>query len=212
MTESTAHALLDAAEAAFAREGVEHVSLRAIMRAAGANPAAVHYHFGSREALAEAVLDRLLEPLQARRTALLEAAVADCHGQVPLRRLLDALVRPDLELALDVDDRNPGAAGIVGAIYTQPADFVRARVEASFAPVAERFLPHLAAGLPQLAHEEIAWRVRWVIFGTLGALLSETTGELDEQRLEPLAARLVTALAGALAAPAPPRPAKEAST
>ena len=75
MTESaTAEALLDAAESAFAERGVEDASLRAIMRAASANTAAVHYHFGGRDALARTVLDRILAPLNARRVVLLQAA------------------------------------------------------------------------------------------------------------------------------------------
>lgn len=203
MTATTREALLDATEAAMATESIEHVSLRAIMRDAEANPAAVHYHFGSREALAEAVLDRLLEPLQARRLALLEAAVATHGPDVPLPTLVEALVRPDVELALDVADRNPGAAGVVGAIYIRPAAFVRARVEESFAPVAGRFLPHLTTAAPHVPADELAWRVRWVVFGALGALLSEDAEALAPHTREPTVARLVTTLTGALAAPLP---------
>lgn len=201
MTESTPTALLDAAESAFAAGGVEHVSLRSIMRAAEANPAAVHYHFGSREALTEAVLDRLLEPLQQRRLTLLAGAVDDHDGPVPLDVLVDALIRPDFELALDVDARNPGAAGIVGTIYTRPSTVVRARVEASFAPVAERFLPHLARAVADVPVAELAWRVRWCVFGTLGALLTDGVDELTTDTIDHTASRAAAMLAGALAAP-----------
>ena len=64
------------AEAEFASAGFQHGSLRKIMREAGVDPGAVHYHFGGREALAAAVLDRILAPLNARRLELLDAAVA----------------------------------------------------------------------------------------------------------------------------------------
>ena len=90
--------LLDAAEAEFATEGIETGSLRRIMREAGADPGAVHYHFGGREALAAAVLERLLVPLNARRLELLAEVVAG--GQPPPARLVEALVRPDVEAAL----------------------------------------------------------------------------------------------------------------
>jgi AcrR family transcriptional regulator len=74
--QDTAVALLDAAEVAFAEHGVDAVSLRAIMRAAGVNTAAIHYHYGSRDELARAVLKRVLNPLQTRRLQLLDELVS----------------------------------------------------------------------------------------------------------------------------------------
>jgi AcrR family transcriptional regulator len=48
--------LLDAALRLFATQGVEGVSIRAVNREAGLGPASVHYHFGTKEALLDAVL------------------------------------------------------------------------------------------------------------------------------------------------------------
>lgn len=205
MTDSTPTVLLDAAEAAFAADGVEHASLRAIMREAGVNPAAVHYHFGSREQLARAVLDRVLEPLQRRRLALLDEAVAAGRGG-DLATLVAALVRPDLEQAAEVGMRTPGGHRLVGAIYTRPSAFVSALVEASFAPVAARFLPHLREALPHLDLDGLVWRVRWVVFGALGARLCDEDLQLSPGKLATELDRLVTTLTGALSAPAPWRP------
>src|SRR6478736_2934348 len=50
--------LLDAAEDLFAEQGVLGTSIRSVNKAAGLGPAAVHYHFGSREALLDAVVLR----------------------------------------------------------------------------------------------------------------------------------------------------------
>ena len=50
----TERRLLLAAERLFAEHGIAAVSLRAIMAAAGANVASVHYHFGSKATLVEA--------------------------------------------------------------------------------------------------------------------------------------------------------------
>lgn len=198
MTDATAGALLDAAEAEFAADGVEHASLRAIMRRAGANPAAVHYHFGSREALAQAVLDRVLEPLQRRRLELLDGLVAD-GGVVDLDSLVDALIGPDLERAAELASRHERGHRLVGAIYVTPATFVTRLVERSFAPVAARFLPHLQRAVPHVSTVELAWRVRWCLFGAVGARLCDddlTAASIDVERR-----RLVRALAAALAAP-----------
>ena len=52
-------ALLEAALAEMERAGVENFSLRSAARAIGCDPAALIYHFGSREGLERAVADRL---------------------------------------------------------------------------------------------------------------------------------------------------------
>lgn len=60
--------LLDAAEELFAREGVGAVSNRRIIEHAGAaNHSAIAYHFGGRDELIEALLDRHRDELAPRR-------------------------------------------------------------------------------------------------------------------------------------------------
>lgn len=201
MDGSTASALLDAAESRFATDGIEHASLRAIMREAGVNPAAVHYHFGSREALAQAVLDRVLEPLQRRRLELLEELVAAGDAS-EVRGLVVALVYPDLEQAAALQERSEGGHRLIGAIYTRPSAFVSEFVEASFAPVAQRFLPHLRSALPHLGTDELMWRVRWCVFGILGARLCDDDLVLTEPDPDRELRRIVTPLKAALEAPA----------
>lgn len=203
---ATAAALLDAAEQHFADDGFDRASLRAVMRAAGTDPGSIHYHFGGRPELAAAVLDRFLAPLNARRLELLELAIDDADHDgtiVSPDRLVDALVRPDVEVATDLDGRGPGRARLVGSIYLAPATYVTERVEAHFGPVAARFQPELARSLPHVAAEVMAWRVRWIVFGTLGAVLSDPQ-EPSRRSVDDLLDRLVTDLTAALAAPTDP--------
>jgi AcrR family transcriptional regulator len=190
-------ALLDAAEAEFASEGIEGGSLRKIMRTAGADPGAVHYHFGGREALAAAVLDRILVPLNARRLDLLDEAVAT--GQPLVSQLVEALIRPDIELAHALHLQAPGRSRLIGAIYVRPSDFVAATVAAHFAPVATAFGPHLEAALPRLSFGDLAWRIRWCVFGTIGALLTDESAPF-ERPANDLINELTQTLAAALAA------------
>jgi AcrR family transcriptional regulator len=197
VTSSRVDALLDAAEAEFAVAGIETGSLRQIMRAAGADPGAVHYHFGGREALAEGVLTRILAPLNARRLQLLDQAVASGFPTLPA--LVEALVRPDVETAHELHDRSLGRARLIGAVYLRPADFVEATVAVHFAPVAEAFRPHLEAALPHVPFPAIAWRVRWCVFGTVGALLTHESAPF-ERGADDLVAELVRTLSAALAA------------
>jgi AcrR family transcriptional regulator len=60
----TAQDLLDAATELFAKRGYEGTSTRAIAIAAGANLGAITYHFGSKEALYEAVFSGLATPMR----------------------------------------------------------------------------------------------------------------------------------------------------
>jgi len=55
--------LLDAAIACYARQGIAATSLRAIAAEAGVNPALLHYYFGDKEQLQEAVSNERLLPV-----------------------------------------------------------------------------------------------------------------------------------------------------
>lgn len=88
---------MDAAEELFAEHGVNAVSIRAINSAAGLAPAAVHYHFGSREALLEAVLARRAVPLLTEMNAHAEELIT--RPQPPAtREILEAIIRPHVAL------------------------------------------------------------------------------------------------------------------
>lgn len=77
----TREALLDAAESLFAAEGLADVSLAAITRLAGQrNGAAIHYHFGGRDGLLDAIYERHQTALDAAR---LEALIALRRGGQP---------------------------------------------------------------------------------------------------------------------------------
>jgi AcrR family transcriptional regulator len=89
----TKERLLRAGEELFAREGIHRVPLRAINALAGQrNPSALHYHFGSREGLVEAIM--------LRHQASIEAAMAsgldelERRGAVTVRDVVAAVVRP----------------------------------------------------------------------------------------------------------------------
>lgn len=78
-TPSTPKALLAAARELFARKGYDGTSIRSITDHAGANLGAVTYHFGSKRALYESVLQSVLSPLhdRVRRAAEAEGAPLD---------------------------------------------------------------------------------------------------------------------------------------
>jgi AcrR family transcriptional regulator len=86
--------LLDTAERLMAQRTVDAVSLREIVFAAGhRNLSAVHYHFGNRENLVQAVVERRLADIDSERTALLDQLEATGDAG-DLRAVLEAFVSP----------------------------------------------------------------------------------------------------------------------
>jgi AcrR family transcriptional regulator len=87
--------LVRTAERLFAEHGLGGVSLRQISAAAGnGNNSAVHYHFGSKESLVQAIFEYRLPALNERRQELLDER--DPHD---LRGWIECFVLPIMELA-----------------------------------------------------------------------------------------------------------------
>lgn len=86
--------LIETAERLFAERGVNAVSLREIGATAGQrNTGAVRYHFGTKEALVNAVFEHRMTPINARRLAML--AELDATGRsYDLRGLTQAYLMP----------------------------------------------------------------------------------------------------------------------
>ncbi|HVF63484.1 MAG TPA: TetR/AcrR family transcriptional regulator [Casimicrobiaceae bacterium] len=166
--------LLDAAETLFMEHGYEATSLRVITTAAGANLAAAHYHFGSKEALFQAVLTRRLDPMNQRRVDLLsrlerEAAphAVDCED------ILAALFTPALELARDPERGGSNFLRLLGRAYADPAPFIRAFLSEQYAVMIDRFKRAFGRALPHLPPRELSWRLHFMM-GALSYTLAGT--------------------------------------
>jgi AcrR family transcriptional regulator len=98
--------IVAAAERLFAERGVDGVSLLDVNRAAGQrNRSAVQYHFGTKEGVIHAILDKHTPGIEQRRHALLDEIEAS--GRLGVRPLAEALVDP---VAEKLDDPDGGIA------------------------------------------------------------------------------------------------------
>ena len=88
----TRAAILDAARAAFAERGYEAVSVRAVARDAGVDPALVHRFHGSKEDLFVAAMELPISP--GRLVPALLAEGVDGRGERLVRTLLELFDRP----------------------------------------------------------------------------------------------------------------------
>lgn len=87
------------AQRLFASRGIDGVTVRDIARAAGQkNPAAIGYHFGSKEALIRELIVDGAKVIDARRNAQLDALEAN-GGPASIAQIVDILLYPSVNLA-----------------------------------------------------------------------------------------------------------------
>jgi len=161
----TKERLLNAAEALFARHGCHATSVRAITHAAGANLAAVGYHFGSKEALIRGVIDRRLAPLNRERLARMEAeleAATTASRRPRVATLLRAFIEPTVRFRT-TDPKGRDFIAFVARLLHEPEPGARDHFFARMRPVIKRYLPALCAALPKVAPEVIQWRFHFCI-------------------------------------------------
>mgnify|MGYP003583461819 FL=1 len=89
-----ADVLLKTAQRLFAERGIDGVSMREIAREAGQrNNSALHYHFGSKEALIEAILHNGMAEVNALRNDYIDQ-LFNAGRHLELRALVEAIVWP----------------------------------------------------------------------------------------------------------------------
>ena len=101
----TRERIVEAAEALFAERGFEMVSLRDITSRAGANVAAVNYHFRSRAGLVNAVIERYIEPINRERLELLTAL--EKRGGATVEEILETLTPASGQAASPLQVQGP---------------------------------------------------------------------------------------------------------
>jgi AcrR family transcriptional regulator len=173
-TSATKEKILDAAEALFMEHGFEATGLRQITTSAGVNLAAVHYHFGSKEELFQAVLTRRLDPMNQERVALLDQLESHARGKpLTCEAIIGAMFIPALKLARDEARGGKNFLRLIGRAYADPAPFIRHFLSHQYAPMIARFKAAFGSTLPHLPARELSWRLHFLM-GALSYTLAGT--------------------------------------
>jgi AcrR family transcriptional regulator len=151
----TRDAILDVAEQVINDEGLG-VSLRRIMVVAGVNVTSINYHFGQRDKLIEAVVERRSKIINDERLALLEKA----ESQAPLSvaDIVSAYYQPSFDPKRINDPGWRNYLRILSRLSLESGKFYRDLMARFYDPMHANFLQALRSALPELPEEELIWR------------------------------------------------------
>jgi len=156
--------ILDAAEELFAEDGFDATSIRAITARAGVNLAALNYHFGSKDAVVDAVFERRIGPLNRERIRLLnEVEERTANREVALEEVLAAFLGPAIRLATDSATGGREFMRLMGRAHSEPGDFFKEMIAKRFEEIFHRFNAAFQRVLPNLPPEELYWRIHFVV-------------------------------------------------
>ena len=167
----TKERILDAAEGLFSKEGYNGTSVRAISKKADAFLSAINYHFGSKEGLLHAVLERRLTPLNQVRTRRLEkvSAASKKKGTPPsVRDVIEAFIEPTLEFRA-----SPGAKpfiAIMAQMHSGP-DSIKRFFFKLMHPIVILFQKTLREALPDMNEEELKWKFQFLMGAMIHSML-----------------------------------------
>lgn len=197
----TTDELLAVAERLFAQRGVENVALTEIVAASGQkNRSALHYHFGSRDGVLTAVLNRRLAPINERRERALDA--------LPSSPDLPKIIRATMQALFDVVEAEPWGAdyvAILAQVMFHPQLLGRQAVDEALLTGVRRARRLVAAAATQVRAEVIAARLEWmnqtVVFALARWIRDTPPQTRTRASAEALIIQLTTYGAAALAAP-----------
>lgn len=185
----TREGLQSAALELLAQRGQEGVTLREITDRAGANVAAVSYHFGSLKALCDAAIEHALEQyLDAQLLAL-----GPLGPTSSLHEVAAAFAGPMIR-ALAAGGQDLAVMRTVARVGIDPPQGWE-RLAGKFDQSRQEALRVLTAHLPGVGEEELVFRTRcaagllnWLALAPIGAELAAMSAEQIERRLVPVVA------------------------
>lgn len=169
--------LLDVAEELFARRGFHAVSIRDITTAAQVDVSQVHYHYGSKEELLAAVVERRAAILNRARRAALASLQKARHPRAPgAEEVLHAFIDPILELSAQADAGWKSYFALIAQVNNS-AEWAERLMNQHFNECVQEFITALQAALPGIPAADVYWGYHF-LSGALTLTFAET-GRID---------------------------------
>lgn len=175
--------------------------MRSITEDAGVNAAAIHYHFGSKERLLDAVISRRVLPLNQERLKRLEhLEFSPANIMLPSQALLRAFLEPFVVMQVELGERTSPFGKLMARLWIEREQLPRPPL--AFDDLVTRFAAAACRGRTDLLASEAAERLEWAVSATARMLHgARATGS---EAVEPAAdrfERLIAFLAAGLDAP-----------
>lgn len=172
----TRDAILNAAEDLFSKHGFYGVTIREVAREAGVDTALVHYYFGAKKELFDAVFNRRAEVWNSERVAAINRYAEEVGADMTLEGLFEAFLRPPFQWSLKGGPGWKHYAALVAQTNANPA-FGGETMARYFDPAIKRLLELVRQILPQASDVQLYWA--WHnLSGALTLTLGET-GRID---------------------------------
>ncbi|SFI19568.1 TetR/AcrR family transcriptional regulator [Albimonas pacifica] len=178
----TRQRILAAAEQLFAERGVAGATMRAVTALAGANMAAVNYHFGNKDNLAIEVfrgVARRTARSRLARLAEVEAAAAARGRPARPVEVVDTFLDPYM---------TPRTGDLLSHLVlshkVQPSPWTHAVVREELDGLAAAYIEALRRAAPHLTRAEVTWRYHLMV----GAILMAVADTGPESRMKRLSA------------------------
>jgi AcrR family transcriptional regulator len=169
--------ILDAAEDLFSKHGFYGVTIREVAREAGVDTALVHYYFGAKRGLFDAVFLRRAEVWNSERVDAINRYAREAGPDgMTLEGLLEAFLRPPFEWSLKGGPGWKHYSALVAQTNANPT-FGGETMTRYFDPAARRLIELIKQIFPDAAEVDLYWAYH-NLSGALTLTLGET-GRID---------------------------------
>ena len=168
--------ILDAAEDLFSKHGFYGVTIREVAREAGVDTALVHYYFGAKRELFDAVFIRRAEVWNNERVEAINRYAEGAGGVMTLEGLLEAFLRPPFQWSLKGGPGWKHYSALVAQTNANPT-FGGETMARYFDPAIRRLIELIKRVLPEAREVDLYWAYH-NLSGALTLTLGET-GRLD---------------------------------
>ena len=156
--------ILLSASSLFSAAGYHGTSIRDIAKHAGANLAAVNYHFGDKESLYCVIITRGLQTINLERLTRLNHAIQNAGDRpVPLTTIIDIFARPIFKILESRENAKFHLVRLIGRSLVEPLPFVDELLKSELHPVTTRFAQAIRRHVPSLSPTEFMWRISFVV-------------------------------------------------
>lgn len=190
-TDTKSH-IINVAEHHFALHGFEGATLRGIIKDANVNVAAVAYHFGTKEELFGAVVQRFAAPVVTQQ--LEQLRIQMISPNVSVTDIVTAFYYPPIALVKDMGPQGEILSLFLGRAQTEP-DPVYSIVDERFALCRNEFIDALSKARPSFSVADHHWNFEFMLslivtFLTRQKYIASRYSEDNEWQADEVVARL----------------------